>query len=136
MTIKNYTETVKQIKSAILHSRYITAKVANKEMLFLYFKVGKTISEKVASEKWGSKTIEKLSGDLQNELKGLRGFSSANLKYMKRFYEEWSPYLQVNISQNQISQTVSDQIQETDNQQNIIGSSVTNQFKTIPAYLY
>ncbi len=128
MTLQNYTETVKQIKSAILHSRYITAKVANKEMLFLYYGVGKTISEKVAAEKWGSKTIEKLSVDLQNELKGLRGFSPENLKKMKRFFEEWSPYFKDNSLQIPISSSLTNQLQETDNQQNIIGSSLTNQF--------
>ena len=110
MALQNYTETVKQIKSAILQSRYITAKVANKEMLFLYYGVGKTISEKVAAEKWGSKTIEKLSGDLQNELKGLRGFSSANLKKMRQFYEEWIPVFQNINPQNGISPSLSDQL--------------------------
>jgi len=93
MSIDNYIQTLKHIKEEILRSRYNIAKVANKEMLFLYFKVGNVISVKVANEAWGSKTIQKLSIDLQNELKGLRGFSYANLKKMRQFYEEWSPYI-------------------------------------------
>jgi predicted nuclease of restriction endonuclease-like (RecB) superfamily len=48
------------------------------------------------AEKWGSKTIERLSSDLQTELKGLRGFSFPNLKRMRQFYEAWSSLLQVN----------------------------------------
>jgi len=69
----------------------------------LYYKTGNIISEKIASEKWGSKTIEKLSVDLQYELKGLRGFSATNLKRMKRFYEVWFKYFQSFISSNDIS---------------------------------
>ncbi len=75
MKQKEYIQTVKHLKEEILKSRYHIAKVANKEILFLYYKVGNTISEKVAAERWGSKTIEKLSVDLQSELNGLRGFS-------------------------------------------------------------
>ena len=114
----NYIQAIKQIKSEILKARYQVAKLANREMLLLYLKVGKMISEKVASEKWGDKTIQKLSGDLQNELKGLRGFSATNLKRMKQFYESWKDILQINQtlsgqleqSKNIISPTVSDQL--------------------------
>lgn len=90
--MKDYIEVVKRIKSEILRSRYLIAKMANRELLNLYFKVGKVVSEKVASEKWGSGTIKKLSDDLQRELKGLRGFSSTNIKRMRQFYESWKPY--------------------------------------------
>ena len=90
--MKEYVEVLSQIKSEILSSRYLIAKMANRELLNLYFKVGKVVSEKAASGKWGSGTIKKLSDDLQNELKGLRGFSSTNIKRMRQFYEDWSPY--------------------------------------------
>lgn len=126
MIAKNYIQTVKHIKEQILKSRYHIAKVANMELLSLYYKVGNAISEKVADEKWGSKTIENLSSDLQNELKGLRGFSTTNLKYMKRFYEEWSPYLQDNILPYKNSQSVTDQLEKM---KNVISQSVTDQLE-------
>jgi hypothetical protein len=90
--MKDYIAVLSQIKSEILNSRYLIAKMANRELLNLYFKVGKVVSEKAASGKWGSGTIKTLSDDLQNELKGLRGFSSTNIKRMKQFYETWEPY--------------------------------------------
>ncbi len=89
MKNKNYIKTVKHIKTEIIRSRYLIAKVANRELLSLYFKVGFTIHKKATEEKWGSKTIKKLSTDLQTEMQGLRGFSATNLKRMKQFYEEW-----------------------------------------------
>lgn len=125
-TVESYIQTVKHIKEEILKSRYQIAKVANRELLLLYFKVGNTISEKVATEKRGSKTIEKLSTDLQNELMGLRGFSTTNLKYMKRFFEEWSPYIQENIFPYKSSQSLTDQLKKA---QNEISQSLTDQLE-------
>jgi len=129
MSIDNYIQTLKHIKEEILRSRYNIAKVANKEMLFLYFKVGNVISVKVANEAWGSKTIQKLSIDLQNELKGLRGFSYANLKKMRQFYEEWSPYIQENVLQNEISSLLTNQLKVSDDRIGSLSTSQLNQSK-------
>lgn len=105
MNSKDYITTLKQIKSEVLRSRLNVARIANKEMLFLYYRIGNIISEKVAAEKWGNKTLVKLSADLQVELKGLRGFSQTNLKRMRTFYEEWAPHFQQVpiLSENTIS---------------------------------
>ncbi|MCF6270119.1 MAG: PDDEXK nuclease domain-containing protein [Melioribacteraceae bacterium] len=109
----NYIQTVKYLKEEILKSRYYIAKVANRELLLLYFKVGFIISERVSKEKWGNKTIEVLSADLQNELRGLRGFSTSNLKNMRHFYEEWKPVLNTTKSSNEIGQLLTDQFGES-----------------------
>jgi len=118
--MKTHIVIVKHIKSEIIKSRYLIAKVANKELLYLYFRVGKLVSEKVTSEKWGSGSIEKLSTDLQAELRGLRGFSSTNIKRMKQFYEVWSPY-------NIISPLSTDQLENTSNK-NETNPLLTTQF--------
>ena len=52
MQLDNYIQTIKYLKAEILHSRYNIAKVANKEILFLYYKIGNVISKRVANEKW------------------------------------------------------------------------------------
>lgn len=87
---KSYTAFVKELKNQILQSRYQAARLVNKEVLFLYFITGKSISEKIQKENWGNSVIETLSGDLQKELPGLRGFSSKNLRNMRQFYEAYS----------------------------------------------
>ena len=38
---------------------------------------------------WGKGAIETISRQLQRELPGLRGFSAANVKFMRQFYETW-----------------------------------------------
>lgn len=87
---KSYTRFVEELKKQILQSRYQAARLVNKEILFLYFMTGKSISEKIQKEKWGNSVIETLSADLQKELPGLRGFSSKNLRNMRQFYETYS----------------------------------------------
>lgn len=109
--MKEYVAVLSQIKSEILNSRYLIAKMANRELLNLYFKVGKVVSEKAASGKWGSGTIKNLSDDLQNELKGLRGFSFANIKKMRQFYEEWSTYIDCSSFKNEKSSLIMSQLE-------------------------
>lgn len=84
---------VKQIKDAILISRYNAARMANKEMLSLYYNIGEFISTNSRNAKWGSGAIKAISQLLQKELPGLRGFSESGLKRMRTFYEGWNKYV-------------------------------------------
>lgn len=72
-----------QIKSA-----QIKASIAvNEEMLNLYWNIGKDISEKHLDSQYGSGFFDNLSKDLKNEFPNSQGFSSRNLRYMKKFYD-------------------------------------------------
>lgn len=90
---QEYLQAVKDIKSAILKSRYAAAKQANKELLKLYYSVGGYVSAHSRDGYWGSNAIETIAKGLQQELPGLRGFSARNIKNMRMFYEQWSPYI-------------------------------------------
>jgi len=85
----NYSEAIKAIKSAILKSRYRAATLANKELLSLYYGIGKFVSENSRKGAWGTSAIDTISERLQQELPGLRGFSPVNIKRMRQFYEAW-----------------------------------------------
>jgi predicted nuclease of restriction endonuclease-like (RecB) superfamily len=87
--IMNYSEAIQVIKSAILKSRYRAAALANRELLSLYYGIGKYISENSRKGFWGTKAIETISERLQQELPGLRGFSAGNIKKMRIFFEQW-----------------------------------------------
>lgn len=80
---------VTAIKEAILHSQYRAAKMVNREQLSLYFGIGHYISEHSRKGYWGTGAIASISEQLQRELPGLRGFSAANIKKMRIFYEQW-----------------------------------------------
>jgi predicted nuclease of restriction endonuclease-like (RecB) superfamily len=90
-----YANAIREIKSAILRSRYRAATLANRELLLLYFSVGGYISANSRKGKWGTNAIETISAQLQKELPGLRGFSATNMKNMRLFHEEWAPYIQL-----------------------------------------
>ena len=84
-----YARAVRVIKEAILQSQYRAASIVNKEQLSLYYGIGKYVSENSRNGFWGKGAIETISERLQNELPGLRGFSVANIKFMRQFYEAW-----------------------------------------------
>jgi hypothetical protein len=73
-TETTYNHFIIEVKEQIVRSRYLAARLINREQLLLYLIIGKRLSEKVASEKWGTKVIEQIADDLQKELPGLRGF--------------------------------------------------------------
>lgn len=80
---------IKKIKEQILVSRYVVAKIANAEMLRLYFSVGKMVENEFQKNEWGAKVVDEISGRLQQELHGLRGFSGKNIAKMRTFYKAW-----------------------------------------------
>lgn len=79
------------IKDAIVRSRYQAAKLVNRELLGLYYTVGRYVSENSRGGTWGRGAIKQLSESLQRELPGLRGFGEVSLKKMRLFYEAWQP---------------------------------------------
>ena len=88
-----YNEAVQQIKSAILESQLEAARAANKQMLSLYYAVGKFVSENSRKGTWGTGAIGTISAQLKREMPGLRGFSPTSIKKMRQFYEEWNCFL-------------------------------------------
>ena len=62
----------------------------NRELLLLYFRIGLILSKRVEEEEWGAGVLERISKDIQQEFKGIRGFSVRNMKKMKQFYVNYS----------------------------------------------
>lgn len=103
----DYNAAVQTIKEAILRSQYQAAKLVNREMLSLYYGIGRYISANSREGFWGTGAIKTISERLRKELPGLKGFSQTNLKYMRIFYEEWSPIIE---AKNHKSSAVADEI--------------------------
>ena len=104
----DYNVAVQTIKEAILRSQYQAAKLVNREMLSLYYGIGRYISANSRDGFWGTGAIKAISERLRKELPGLKGFSETNLKYMRIFYEEWSPIIESKYS---ISSATADEIE-------------------------
>ena len=88
-----YNEAVQQIKSAILQCQLEAAKAVNRQMLALYYGIGKFVSDNTRKDVWGTGAIEAISEQLRRELPGLRGFGVSNIKNMRQFYEQWKDVL-------------------------------------------
>ncbi|MBP3920739.1 MAG: DUF1016 family protein [Bacilli bacterium] len=74
------------IKNEIKTSQIKTMFEVNKNLIMLYFKLGKIISE---NSEYGKSFIKNVSTELKLEFPNMKGFSERNLNYMKLFYEEY-----------------------------------------------
>lgn len=129
--IQAYTEAVRVIKEAILRSQYRAASSVNKEQLSLYYGIGHYVSKNSREGFWGKGAIEAISQQLQKELPGLRGFSASNIKNMRSFYEEWSPF--INCQPSAGNSKSSDSVSELELDENLllmeIRQPVADEFK-------
>ena len=78
-------EITKRIRSA----QYEALKAVNKEMIALYWEIGRRITEQQTTLGWGKSVVENLSKDIQREFPGIQGFSARNMWDMARFYSEY-----------------------------------------------
>lgn len=89
---KDYLPFLSEIKKLIIEERLKTIISANSVMIILYWNIGKLILQKQNLAGWGAKVIDRLSFDLKKQFPDMTGFSPRNLKYMKKFAEEWSDF--------------------------------------------
>ena len=77
---------VNTIKSEIKNTQIKTMTYANKNLIMMYFRIGKVLSE---NSKYGNSFIKNISYSIRLEYPGIKGFSERNLMRMKRFYNEY-----------------------------------------------
>ena len=78
-------DVLKHIRSA----QYEAMRAVNKEMISLYWEIGRQITERQKALGWGKSVVENLSRDIQAEFPGIQGFGVSNLRDMARFYAEY-----------------------------------------------
>lgn len=84
-----YANWLTELKTHIRETRVRAALAVNSELIGLYWRIGRDILERQAQDGWGSKVVDRLASDLRAEFPDARGFSSANLRYMRAFAEVW-----------------------------------------------
>lgn len=84
-----YNKFLSDLKERVASSRYKAALIVNKELIMLYHHIGMQILEAQSKQGWGAKVIDQLSKDLVSEFPEMKGFSVRNLKYMRKFAEEY-----------------------------------------------
>ena len=81
---KEYLKIVEQIKGEIAKAQYKATLSVNRELILLYYNIGKVINE---NKTWGNKFIDNLAKDIRLSYPNSTGYSVRNLKYMAKFAE-------------------------------------------------
>ena len=78
-----------EIVTLIEQARQLAYQTVNTQIIDLYWKVGETISAKLATAAWGEGVVDQLALYLARAQPGMKGFSRQNLFRMKLFYETY-----------------------------------------------
>ena len=85
----DYLRMLDALKERIRTARMRAAISANRELVLLYWSIGREVLDRQAELGWGSKVIDRLSVDLRREFPEMKGLSPRNLKYMRAFAKAW-----------------------------------------------
>lgn len=102
-----YKQWLTELKGKIRSVQIKAAIAVNTELILFYWELGKMIAEKQTA--WGSRFMENLSKDLQDEFPDMKGFSVSNLKTCKLFFDYFSSQA---VNQLLISEQVGDEISQ------------------------
>jgi predicted nuclease of restriction endonuclease-like (RecB) superfamily len=85
----SYPALLQELKQRIQQSQSRASMSVNRELVLLYWHIGRDILVRQEREHWGAKVIDRLAVDLKKAFPEMKGFSPRNLKYMRAFAEAW-----------------------------------------------
>jgi predicted nuclease of restriction endonuclease-like (RecB) superfamily len=91
-----YEAFLRALKQRIESAQVRAVLAVNRELVLLYWQIGRDILARQQQQGWGAKVIDRLARDLRHEFPDLKGFSKRNLSYMRAFAEAWpdEPFVQ------------------------------------------
>lgn len=84
-----YFSLLAEIKERVRSAQYDALRSVNKELIALYWDIGRLIVERQEKYEWGKSVVENLAKDLQKEFPGIHGYSKDNLWRMRKFYLQY-----------------------------------------------
>ena len=84
-----YADWLSDLKGRIHSAQQRATLAVNRELVLLYWQIGRDILTRQAEQGWGSTVIERLAEDLRVAFPDMKGFSRANLMYIRAFAEAW-----------------------------------------------
>jgi predicted nuclease of restriction endonuclease-like (RecB) superfamily len=85
-TGKTYTDLLTGIKERVQAARVRAGLAANRELILLYWDIGRMVAERQEAEGWAASVIDRLSIDIRHDFPDLKGFSARNIWRMRSFY--------------------------------------------------
>ena len=86
---EGYEGFLKDLKERIRTAQVRAALAVNRELVLLYWSMGRDILTRQKQHGWGAKIIDRLAADLHKAFPEMTGLSPRNLKYMRAFAEAW-----------------------------------------------
>lgn len=98
---EGYDDFLRDLKERIRSAQVRAVLAVNRELVLLYWLLGRDILQRQQQQGWGAKVIERLSADLRSSFPEMKGFSPRNLKYMRAFAEAYleEPFVQQVVAQ-------------------------------------
>lgn len=96
-----YLEWLAELKDRVHAAQQRATFAVNRELLQLYWQLGRDILDRQAQAGWGAGIVDQLSIDLRSAFPGMKGFSRSNLMYMRAFADAWpdGPIVQPPVGQ-------------------------------------
>jgi predicted nuclease of restriction endonuclease-like (RecB) superfamily len=88
-TSQTYSDLLATLKARLRDARLRAAVSVNRELILLYWGIGRDILQRQTTEGWGAAVIERLARDLRRDFPDMTGLSPRNMKYMRAFAEAW-----------------------------------------------
>jgi predicted nuclease of restriction endonuclease-like (RecB) superfamily len=98
---EGYQVLLEELKERIRSAQVRAALVINRELVMLYWRIGRSIRAQQDEHGWGTRVIRRLSADLREAFPDMKGFSPRNLQYMRTFV---SAYPEEHIAQQVAAQ--------------------------------
>ena len=89
LMMEDYAAFLEEIKARVSNAQIKAALSVNRELVLLYWNIGREILERQKAQGWGAKVIERLARDLKIAFPTMKGFSRTNLLYMRSFGENY-----------------------------------------------
>lgn len=84
--LADYASLLAEVKERVHAAQYAALKEVNKELVSLYWDIGRMVVNRQADATHGAAIAEQLATDLQMEFPAIGGFSRRNIFYMREFY--------------------------------------------------
>lgn len=86
---QGYDEFLTDLKRRIQTAQVRAALSVNRELILLYWQIGRDIVTRQQTHGWGQAVVRRLADDLQSAFPGVEGFSPRNLERMRAFYRAY-----------------------------------------------
>ena len=85
----DYRRWLAELKQRVERTRLRAVTSVNRELVTLYWQIGREILDRQQRQGWGAGVVDRLARDLKAAFPDMRGFSPRNLKYMRSLAQAW-----------------------------------------------